>query len=372
MAHVTYLPAEYCENSRSYVQFYCLRPETDKMERYRYYFDRVKDRSHRKRQAMAFVREINDKLIKGWAPWHESTAPNLGAKLSDMVALFLGIKERTLRPRSLPNYKSRMNKLLLFVAKKKLKDCTCHQFSTKLASDFMDTLIHEGMAGRTYNNYLMDMKGLGNWGVQRGYWAANPWHTIKPLRQGDPEKRPLTDDEMAKMLGHIEQEQPNFLIVCGLVYYCAIRPEEISHLKVHQIDGKQGMIRVTSAGTKDHEGRWITIPAQFVAPLLHHIDGALSSDYVVSTGFVPGQKHIRPLRYAEAWKKHRDAMKLSIDVKLYGLKHTALRALAANGVDTVTIRDHARHSNLAITDAYMKSLRGFVQTDVRSKYPSMG
>ncbi len=49
-----------------------------------------------------------------------------------------------------------------------------------------------------------------------------------------------------------------------------------------------------------------------------------------------------------------------------------LRALAANGVDTVTIRDHARHSNLVITDAYMKSLRGFVQTDVRSKYPSMG
>lgn len=369
--HIRYYPAKLVRGVRTYVQYSVRNAATGKMERYRHYYDKVKGK-HGLAQARAFIEEINDKLARGWFPGQDAAAPLLGAPLREMTDLFLEVKARELRPRSLPNYKSRITRLHDWLAAQGHRTPSCNDMTPLLAIRFLDSLLADGMSGRTYNNYVIDMKSLSNWGVKRGYFSANPFDGIKPLRRGRPETRPLTDREVQTMMQQIREQQPQLLIVCGLVYYCALRPEEISHIRVRQVDAAHGMIRVTSDNTKDHDGNWITVPSQFMPDLLAYIDKATGSDYLVSKGFAPGPKRLLPVRHSEAWKKHREAAKLPEDVKLYGLKHTALQRFShRTGVSLLQIRDHARHSSVAITDAYMQTLKGDIDRDVRSNYPDL-
>lgn len=341
------------------------------MERHRHYFDRVKGK-HMLAQARAFMDEVNAKLARGWFPGQDATAPLLGAQLIAMTNQFLDVKARELRPRSLPNYKSRITRLHAWLAQQNYRAPLCRELTPIIALRFLDSLLADGMSARTYNNYIMDMKSLGNWGVKRGYFSTNPFADIKPLRRGRPETRPLTDAEVHSMMDHITAHQPELLIVCGLVYYCAIRPEEISHLRVRHIDVERGIIRVTSDTTKDHDANWITVPKQFIPQLLAHIDGATGRDYLISKGFKPGATRLLPVRHSEAWRKHREALKLDEGVKLYGLKHTALQRFSHSaGISLQQIRDHARHSSIAITDAYMQTLKGNIDRDVRTNYPNL-
>lgn len=369
--HITYYPAKLVRGVRTYVQYSVRNAATGKMDRYRHYYDRVPGK-HGLQQARAFVEQINDKLARGWFPGQDAAAPLLGAPLREMTELFLEVKSRELRPRSLPNYKSRITRLHDWLAEQGFKAPLCNDMTPLLAVRFLDSLLSDGMSSRTYNNYVIDMKSLSNWAVKRGYFCANPFNDIKPLRRGRPETRPLTDMEVQLMMDRIREHQPELLLVCGLVYYCALRPEEISHIRVHHVDVAHGMIRVTADNTKDHDSNWITVPIQFMPQLLAHIDGAIGRDYLVGKGFRTGPTRLLPVRHSEAWRKHREAVKLPEDVKLYGLKHTALQRFShRNGVSLLQIRDHARHSSVAITDAYMQTLKGNVDRDVRANYPDL-
>ena len=371
MTHVKYIPAHFVEGTRSYVYYRVQNPATEKLEPFRHYFDRVKDLRVRRLQARSFVREINDKLDHGWTPWETKAAPHLAKPLKEMLVHFMTTKEKILRPRSIPTYRSRTNKLLAFMEKVTDRIPVCHQLTPLLANTFMDGLMVEGLKARTHNNYLMDMKSLGNWAVKRGYWHNNPFADITHLRNGAVEKRPLSDDEMSVMLTDIAKTRPAFMIVCGLVYYCALRPEEISHIKVDQVDIHRGMVRVTSASTKDHDGTWITVPAQFLPELVEHIKGQPGKNYLVSVGYLSGETRKNPKSYAETWQKHRERLNLPVEIKLYSLKDTALLRFAEQGADIVKIRDHARHSSAAITDVYLKTLRGYVDKEVRDAYPDI-
>ena len=369
---ITYLPARLVEGTRCYVQYHVIRPGTDRLERQRVYFDRVKDASHRKRQAKIFIKEINDRLSKGWNPLIEGDAPRMTDRISVMFAMFLSMKEKMLRERSMPNYKSRLKRLQQWLVDQGMADPPCCDFTGRNAADFLDALVLSGMKARTCNNYINDLKGMGNWAKKRGYWHINPFEGMETMREDQNELRPLDQSEIDAMMESFRiGERPGMTIVCGLIYYCLIRPEEISRLQVHQIDPVANLIRVTSAGTKDHTAEWVTVPAVFMPQLLAYIGIARPSDHVVSTNFRPGSKRWLPVRYSEEWRRHRLKLELPPDVRLYALKDTALQRLAANGVDLKRIRDHARHSSVAITDIYMRRLRGTADGGLQSAYPSM-
>lgn len=369
---LTYISARIVEGPRNYVMYSVLIPGTNSMKRIRVYFDREKNLFHRRLQQREYCRVINDKLANGWNPLIEGSAPRLTESLSAMTNQFLIMKAKVLRERSMPNYRSRIRKLLEWLDSQGMPDPQCCEFVPRLASDFIDYLVCEGMKARTCNNYINDLKGMGNWAKKRGYWHISPFEGLEVMREDTNELRPLTQAEIDMMLESFRTgDRPGMLIVCGLVYYCAMRPEEISQIKVHQVDAVKGMIRVTSAGTKDHTAEWITVPEQFMPELLSHIGMAKATEYVISANFRTGPKRWLPVRYSEEWRRHRSKLGLSDDVRLYALKDTAFQRLSEAGFDMKRIRDHARHSNVSITDIYMRRLHGSTDRKVRGEYPDL-
>lgn len=370
MVAVEYLPARYVRGARAYVHYSAWHPGKRKMLRYRVYFDRVPAGAARDGQAADFAERINRQLAKGWRPWNEDKAARAGVPVADMLAAFYEVKAKELRPRSLPNYRSRLKVFRQFLEETGRGAMLCGELSERVAREFMDK-VADGNTARTWNNYLIDFKSLGNWAKGRAYFETNPFAALRKRAAGEAEKRPLTSTEMEAMLERIRTNEPAFLIVCRLVYYCALRPAEICRLKVAALDLASGTLYIAAELAKDNEGRHITLPDIMRPMLADHVRGAKPSEYLVSNGWRPGRVQIYPTRLAECWGRHRKALGLSERVKLYGLKDTAGKRLLAQGFSPEQVRDHFRHSSLTVTDAYIKRVAGRIDRDIKERFPEM-
>ncbi len=71
-------------------------------------------------------------------------------------------------------------------------------------------------------------------------------------------------------------------------------------------------------------------------------------------GLKPAQQYIYPTRIAEHFRDVANQLGISPQVQFYALKDTAADKLIANGFSSKDIRDLFRHSNISITDAYLK------------------
>jgi len=58
-----------------------------------------------------------------------------------------------------------------------------------------------------------------------------------------------------------------------------------------------------------------------------------------------------------------------IEVKFYSLKDTAAERLLENGFNAKQIRDLFRHSDLSITDKYVKRISGVYDQKVINEFP---
>jgi integrase/recombinase XerD len=372
MEHIEYRPARVCVVSgRHLVEFYARHPDNGRLVRVREYFDTIKDDRHRGRMMADRCAKVNRLLPTGWNPWGGAVADLGRETVARMIDQFLAMKKRELRARSIPNYITRCTRLLDWMAGHNMALLQCNEFSHQVARAYMDSL-SGSVSARTKNNYLIDLKAMGNWAQKRNYWKKNPFHGIETVKEAAPDKRPLTDAELSAIMERIKATDPAFAVVCGLVYYCALRPQEICRLRVGQVDIGRGMIRISAKDAKDNESAWITVPKQFMATLASHCNGQSTGHYLIGQGCRPGPKSIFPTRLAERWAKHRDHCKLPKEVQLYALKDTAFVRLLASGASPATVRDHARHSSLEVTDAYIKTLRGYEDAEIRGNYPDMG
>ena len=75
--------------------------------------------------------------------------------------------------------------------------------------------------------------------------------------------------------------------------------------------------------------------------------------YLFSDKFKPGEKFRDSKQFRDFWHHYvRAELKLPMEYKFYSLKDTAITNMIRQGLDTLTVRDQARHSSILMTDMY--------------------
>ena len=367
-----YYPARYVNGSRCYVEF-SYEKAGGSMARVRRYFGRIRDPRARHRQATLYVNLINAKLAEGWRPGDPDVLTNDGVLLYDALHAQLEIKQTFTRKRTMDTYKSRFNIFhqsccLLFG-----ENLTCRQFREKEARQIMDHLASSRkLSGRTYNNYLVDFKGWFNELVDRGHYDKNPFMRIKPVKEVKPENRTFTTEELNRLVSYTKREQPWYYVACCLCYYCAIRPNEIVSLKRHNFKLDKGIITVPGSISKSGKPRHIIIAEPFKSELVELLDRVPKDHYVIGRGLAPGSVKEWSQRISDHWREHiRIRLGFSSQLEFYGLKDTCAERLLEAGVDIAKIRDHFGHSNIAVTDAYLKQRTEYVDQALAERFPAI-
>lgn len=137
-------------------------------------------------------------------------------------------------------------------------------------------------------------------------------------------------------------------------YYTFIRPEELTNIKLCDINLKEQKILIASNISKNRRDGMVGLNDEIIKQMIDlHIFDNDTNCYLFSKGFKPGYKKITTRVIRDRFYKLRSALKLPDTYLFYSFKDSGIRDLA-NSAGIVVARDQARHTDISTTNKYLK------------------
>ena len=345
--------------SEGYLIEYHFRDKiTNKLVRKRYYLNRVVNAYPKKSDGVNHARrichELNDKLKNGWTPLFETENQRLYTPLLDLRDLYLNNKKRDVRPDTMRSYSSITNQFNEWIEGSNRSGKVTGNFLRYDAICYMDYIYEKGYANKSYNNTLKGMRALFSWAVEHCYCKENPFANIK-TKTKEAKKRILIDEKSRKKISeYLKVKNPQFLIVCQLVYNSAMRPKEIANIQIGNIRLEHRYIVVTEDNAKNKKSRCATITADVIEYLRPLIKNIPDNYYLfgMNKDLKPAAKRCALSKFRKMWDDMRTILKLPQEMQLYSLRDTGMIDLLHAGVDELSVQKHYDHSDLSIQAIY--------------------
>lgn len=352
----------YRENGAgSYIEFNAYDPERGKMRRKTIKLNRIKGLTNRRTYARRVIKRLTEQLNRGWNPW---IAKDVGELIvfEDAISRYESHIEKMLasgyfRKETYDGYKSYVKIMREFISKKR-PTYYVYQFDRKFCIDFLDyVFIERNNGAQTRNNYLNFLRVFSGFLVEKGYLKSKPTDGISPIskRLYKKERESIPLEEVQRIADYCREKEPDFLFACYLLYYCFIRPVEMTRLKVRHFNLKACTLTIPAELSKNKTTQTITLPKKVIQ---YGIDlGVFSApmdDFIFSYRLKPGNAEIDPKHFRDHWDNVRRALNLKKEWKFYSLKDTGITEMCDKEIAPRSVKDQARHSSLAITDIYLE------------------
>lgn len=355
-----YTPPVYRETEGcSFIEFYAYDPEKGKMRRKRIKTNRIKGVVKRRQYVRNVIKRLCDQLSHGWNPWIAKDTSDLFV-FEDALSRYEAHIEKMLasgyfRKETYNGYKSYV-KILREYIKSSNPLYYVYQFDRKFCVAFLDyVFIDRANGAQTRNNYLNFLRVFAGFLVEKGYLQSRPTDGIAPIskRLYKKERTCIPLDVVGKLAGYCKQHEPHFLLACYLLYYCFIRPVEMTRLRVRDFNLKAGTVTIPAECSKNKKKQTITLPKKVIQYAIElGVFSAPMDDFIFSYNLRPGRYEIDPKHFRDHWDNLRKPLRLHKEWKFYSLKDTGITAMLKDKMPTIEVRDQARHSSLAITEIY--------------------
>lgn len=345
----------------SFIEFYAYDPEQGRMRRKRIKTNRIKGVVKRRQYVREVIKRLCDQLSHGWNPWIISDTSDLYV-FEEALSRYEAHIEKMLasgyfRKETYNGYKSNISILREYI-KKKNPLYYVYQFDRKFCVAFLDyVFIDRDNGAQTRNNYLNFLRVLSGFFVDKGYLQNKPTDGISPIskRLYHKERECIPLEMVGKIAEYCKAKDPDFLFACYLLYYCFIRPVEMTRLKVQHFNLKACTLTIPGELSKNKMTQTITLPKKVILYGVERgVFSAPEKDYVFSVKLKPGPVEIDPKIFRDHWEKVRKALRLKKEWKFYSLKDTGITEMCDHEIAPRQVKDQARHSSLAITDIYLQ------------------
>ena len=362
-------PAKLHTGKSWYIGFYAYDPQQEKLRQKCIKLNHIQGIKVRREYANSLIKRINRKLDSGWNPWIEN-ASNKGYKmLTEAIGnyelnLEKSLKERLIRKATFDAYNSYCKNVSMFLEKKHNNELYAYQFDKSFVSAFLDHIyIERDNTAITHDNYLSWLRVFARWMISKDYIAINPVEGFTSVRSRnliDEKARQNKEDEyIPETILHqikdycIKNKHFHFLLACQTLYYTFLRPTEMTHIKIRDIDLENSIIRVYGETAKNHKNSVVTIPDKLRDIMIElKIQNYPSGFYLFSTGFKPGEEHKSNKRFRDFWLRMRNELKFDSKHKFYSLKHTGQQNIWEENGDAKATKDQARHHSIKMTEIY--------------------
>jgi len=352
------------ESTEWYIEFYAYDPELGRLRRKRIKVNRIKSVSKRRAYARDIIARITMQLHRGWNPWiakdtHQLT---LIADVCDAYEAYIDkmYASGQYRKETYAGYKSYIKNLREYVSVTS-PIYYLYQFDRAYIVGFLDHIfIERDNSGQTRNNYLSWLAVFSGWAVVKGFLTTRPTDGIPRIdKRHLVKKRQVIPLDVVRRIGQwLAVHDPYFLLACQLLYNCFIRPVEMTRLRVGWISVKSGTISIPAEASKNRESMVVTLPKSILYKMMDlGIFKSPADDYLFSAGLRPGPDQIDTIIFRHHWDALRKALSLRKEWQFYSLKDTGITEMLDNNIASITVRDQARHSSLAITEIYTRHQR---------------
>ncbi len=366
-----YKSAKFVDGKRPYVEFWIWDNEKKKLVRKRTYKDAneelAKEINDDLKKFNIYVPSNNEKLIK-----EKERRKLIETSVNALQLAFDNAKPR-LRKRSVSSYKSHLKYFFEFL-NENYPDLAIRSLQASHVTEFLNTLQQKkGISNKTRNSYgttigtlLSDLKVLG-------YVDENVMEKFKKAKVHKSKAHQFYNIEQRKKIKEVvSEENSNLWLVCQILFYTFVRPQEIRFLKVGYIETDTNKLFIPAEISKNKKSERVDIPSHLMNALLQSGFLSYHSDYYLFgiNGF-PSNKPTKEGQFTKEYKEIKDRLKLSKEYTLYSWKHTGVVAAYKSGVDVLEISQQCRHHNLEQTRTYMRGLGVYSSEKIRNNFPSI-
>lgn len=372
-----YTPAKLVTGKRWFVEFYAYDPEIEGMHRKRISVKPCKSVALRRMYANEMIKDINDKLFRGWNPFEAQLAPRQYVSFDKIVEQYFQYlqkmtQEDLLRVKTFNGYVSYMNVFRGWAEKTGRKLVYAYQFKRETVEDFLDHLwMKEGKSARTRDNYLAWLRSFAKYMLEKEWIAEDPtagMSMIQGKRKVEKNRTVIPMKEMKRLKEHLQENDKHFLLASYILYYCFIRPKEMSFIRLRDISVKKGTIMIHGEVSKNRRGDVVTLPDCVVRLMLElEIFSAPDDFFLFSDGCKPGPKYRSAKQFTDRWTALRNFFRWPDEYKFYSLKDTGITDMITDQTDMLAVRDQARHSSLEMTDKYTPLWRREANEKIRHR-----
>ena len=220
---------------------------------------------------------------------------------------------------------------------------------------FLDWVyIERGVSPRTHNNYRTWCRSFCKWMLHQHIIATDPMTDIPPLKEPQKMRQPIPSSVLRLVKAHLENRDRYFLLAVMMEYYCFIRPDELSNIKIGDIETKAHGIYINAEISKNGKAEMVGLNRTIVALMRElHVLRSPKGWYLFSYRCRPGATKLDSRMFRDRWARMRKRLGLPKEYQFYSLKDSGIRDLA-NAEGIVIARDQARHSSVAVTNKYLQ------------------
>lgn len=370
---IDFIPPQRHEGKSSYIWFSQIDPLTGRMKRKKYMLDRFKKGREREIAASRIIYNIMNMVSRGWNVWAPSNANRSDASVSEVlekysVNILALFRKGVLKKKTYYDYSSRLRILNEYISECVSPVRVCYQLDQSFWTDFLDyLLVDRDVSSKSRNNYRTWASTLCSWLVEKKYLAENPIQSIRQLAETEKFRQPLAHEDLRKMGEWLREHNKPFLLAVMMEYCTAIRPTELSYIRLRDINVNEGSVFVSSQISKNRRDGKIKLPNMVIRLMVelgifsHHSDC-----FLFGKGFLPSEVRQDPRYFSIEFNRVRESLRFPKSYMFYSLKDSGLRDIA-NSVGIEVAQKQARHSSIETTNLYLRG-RGMPVYDVLSDF----
>ncbi len=345
-----------------YIGFYAFDPVAGKLRLKRIKINHVEGVAVRRKYAADLITRLHEKLRLGWNPWIAQQNSNSVVFFSEACGRYRKYIDRllsdgVLREDTYIGYVSYLRNLIKYNEGLSVPITYIYQLSKSYICDFLDHIyIERENSPQTRNNYLTWLRVFAGWLLKHGYTETKVTDGIDGIAKRSIKKTRtvIAEKDLVEITRFLSSHNRHYLLACYLLFYCFIRPKELSLIRVGDISVKSGTLRLHADNSKNKKDAVITLPDKVLKLMIDlNVLSYPVGHYLFGANFYPGVEFRDGKQFRDYWTRTlRPELELPASYKFYSLKDTGVTTMLRARIDNISVRDQARHSSILITDIY--------------------
>lgn len=272
--------------------------------------------------------------------------------IEDIIDEFLTeCKLKNLSSTTIKQYKTNIVYLMKYLAEQNIQ---LTSMSTTTLKEYKVYLLENTSRNTTsINTLLRHVKVFLSWTYQNGYTDEIQ---VKYLKAKQEPKEVYTDDDIRKLLKKPKLSECSYTeyrtyAIISILVSTGIRRNSLLNIKLEDIDWNKQLVRLTH--TKNKQVHFVNMNSKLVSILKEWIKYRVGDDGYLFTTHV-GEK-LSPITVTTSIATYCKSKGVEI-TSCHAFRHYYATKLVESGVDVYTVSKLLGHSNLQITQNYLKSL----------------
>ena len=293
------------------------------------------------------------------------TDPNTKYRFNELVIKFLDYKKDRVKPRTISNYNSLIEKQLIPYFGKMY----VNKMSVPVIEEWQKEILKKGYTNNYLEKIQTSLSAIMRFAVRRGIIIANPLDVIEQVKNPDEKKKDMqfwTYEQYNKFKSVITNKED--ILLFDLLYWTGMRCGEMQArtwndidfnnctLKIHNtFDNKNKIVNNT---TKTGENRTIYLNKILINELIEwyatnsNIDDFNNDCYIMGV-FIPMPIRTITNRKNKYIQKYNENNIDKIpEIRIHDFRHSHVSLLINNGVSSFTIAERLGHSKEMVERVY--------------------